>query len=135
MTSIASAAFGYCSNLISIEIPKNTTDINVHAFSGYRNLTIHGYAETYALNNRIAFIAKVEFLPNTTISVMNLSDTQFLISVYDDNFKLIKLYAATTFGNAATALTLSDVSKAELEGNVKIMMWSDAMQPYIQVVD
>ena len=58
---IKSNAFGNCTGLTSITIPKSVTAINSRAFSGCTNLTIYGaegsYAETYAKNNNIPFVA------------------------------------------------------------------------------
>jgi len=61
LTSIGLFAFCGCSNLTSITIPVSVTSIGLFPFRDSDNLTIYGYsgsyAETYANNNNIPFIA------------------------------------------------------------------------------
>ena len=69
-TSIPSYALCYCKNLKNITIPETVTDIGAEVFSGCNKeiLTIYGYqhsyAETYAKENGIKFVAETE--PGTT---------------------------------------------------------------------
>lgn len=61
VTEINFWSFGNCNNLRKIVIPKSVTYIDVLAFENSSNLTIYGYtnsyAETYAKDNNIPFVA------------------------------------------------------------------------------
>lgn len=79
VTSIGDGAFSYCTSLTSAVIPSSVTHIDVLAFYGCENLTIYGfagsYAEIYADENGIPFIALVSAEDTTSgIIVMETSD-------------------------------------------------------------
>ena len=61
VTSIGTYAFKGCSNLSKITIPASVTSINANSFTDCPNVTIYGtagsYAQTYANNNSIDFVA------------------------------------------------------------------------------
>ena len=69
VTRIEEEAFGNCSNLASISIPNSMTIIVYGAFDGCSNLTIYAetgsYAEAYAKNNNIPFVAETTYSPAT----------------------------------------------------------------------
>lgn len=60
-TSIGTYAFKGCTGLTSVTIPSSVKSINANSFADCNNLTIYGqagsYAETYANNNSISFVA------------------------------------------------------------------------------
>ena len=64
VTSIGDRAFAWCPSLESISIPDCVIDIGENAFFGCANLTIYGYAgsyaETYAAENDIPFVGLTE---------------------------------------------------------------------------
>ena len=59
---IGPAAFCDCTGLTTVNIPNGVTNIGERAFNGCPNLTIHApvgsYAETYAKENNIPFVAE-----------------------------------------------------------------------------
>ena len=61
VTSIGNYAFDGCTGLTNITIPASVIEIGRNVFYGCDNITVHGYknsyAETYANENGITFVA------------------------------------------------------------------------------
>ena len=78
VTSIGYYVFGGCTSLTSITIPDSVTFISVSAFNGCPNLTIYGYsgsyAESYAKDKDIPFVALAEKVQKPTITKAAPSD-------------------------------------------------------------
>ena len=64
VTSIGSAAFGYCENLTSMTIPNSVTDIGDDAFSECSKIVLSvsegSYAEQYAKESSIPYVLAAE---------------------------------------------------------------------------
>ena len=82
MTSIGEWAFHSCELLNSITIPTSVTSIGEASFSYCYNLTIYGYAdtyaETYAINHDIPFVdLSTGLLTTGTLTRGNVAVTIF----------------------------------------------------------
>ena len=77
ITKLKDDLFKGCTNLKRVDIPKAVTQIEKSSFEGCENLTIYGYsgsyAETYANQNNIDFIAKDKLI-NITFNPNNGED-------------------------------------------------------------
>ncbi len=86
VTSIGGEAFRGCTGLTGVTIPDSVTEIGDSAFENCPNLTIYGvvgsYAETYAKENKIPFVAgpapvvepTVPIIPNTAYTSTQMVD-------------------------------------------------------------
>ena len=114
VTSIGYAAFQSCTGLTSITIPGSVTSIGDYAFSGCSNLTIYGksgsYAETYANNNSIPFVA-------TDIAVTGITLNKISATITKGNSEtLTATITPTNATNKTVTWTTSNSSIATVSG-------------------
>lgn len=83
--SLGSSVFTGCYNLLGIEIPSSVTSIGNFAFYACNSLTIYGtsgsYAETYAVENYIPFVAGKMSSPFATLSGFTLNSAPIELTV------------------------------------------------------
>ena len=96
LTTIGQEAFADCENLRMVYIPKSVIGIGREAFNNCPRLTIYGeagsYAETYARQNELAFVA-VTSLTDKDIVVtgdpQDLSEAQLVVTEAPDAVNLV----------------------------------------------
>ena len=90
VTLIEDKAFANCDSLISIVIPDTVTIIAENAFVDSDNLTIYGYAgsyaETYANQKDIPFVALTEGdIPSTEGTIISILSEAYELKIGEDN--------------------------------------------------
>ena len=92
VATIGNCAFSRCKNLTEVTIPESVTSIANNAFAQSTNLTIYGYtgsyAETYAKDNSIPFVALDAETPNYDLDgngILNVTDVMTLAMTVVNN--------------------------------------------------
>ncbi len=130
VTSIGDGAFGYCKGLTNTTIPASVIEIGSDAFYGCDNVTIYGYknsyAETYAKDNDIPFVAieepivtPTEITLDTTRTWMGRGETYQLSATVSPNNAADKSITWTSSNNNIATVSNGKVT-AKKDGTVTI---------------
>ncbi len=122
ITTIDFGAFTYCADLTSITIPKSVTSIDLSAFTGTPLEVIYGYtdsyAEQYAENNNITFIALDGELPECDLYVSSALTMQSNIA--DGDQISFRATVRNIGENTSGSYTASFYMNGRLIGTVEI---------------